>query len=104
MYLLLFRLLLKNRTHLYCTQLYQSKHEAQLIYLFENKMENQSVLLPQNEKFKAEYLNADNFYITFKTFKENLKDEGPIMVAKSIRDEIMNREKVSVSMNFISCI
>ena len=67
-------------------------------------MENQLVLLPQNEKFKAEYLNADNFYTTFKTFKENLKDEGPIMVAKSIRDEIMNREKVSVSMNFISCI
>ena len=64
-------------------------------------MENQSFSLPQNEKFKAEYLNADNFYITFKTFKENLNDEGPTLVAKSIRDEIMNREKVSVSITLI---
>ena len=79
-----------------------NKIEIGLLELnFENKMENQSFSLPQNEKFKAEYLNADNFYITFKTFKENLNDEGPTLVAKSIRDEIMNREKVSVSITLI---
>ena len=40
--------------------------------------------IQSDQKFEVEYLSADEYYRTFKVFKENLNERGPSLLVKAL--------------------
>lgn len=49
------------------------------------------------DMYKAEYMSADEFYKTFKIFKENLKEKGPDLVTQVLKSHEFAGTKIKVS-------
>ena len=49
------------------------------------------------EKFDVEYLSAEEFYRTFKVFKENLNEKGPALLVEAIENHQFQTSSLKVS-------
>ena len=62
-----------------------------LFFLYYEKMQVQTV----------NFMEADEFYRTFKTFKDQLKEDGPEMVTKIMENHLFDNENIKVKFRFI---
>ena len=53
--------------------------------------------MQNDEKFDVEYLSAEEFYRTFKVFKENLNEKGPALLVKAIESHQFQTSSLKVS-------
>ncbi len=44
------------------------------------------LVMSGDQKYEAEYMEADEFYQTFKVFKEHLKEEGPSLIVQEMKN------------------
>ena len=53
--------------------------------------------MQNDEKFDVEYLSAEEFYRTFKVFKENLNEKGPALLVEAIESHQFQTSSLKVS-------
>ena len=68
---------------------------AVLLSLFYNS-------LMMDKMYKAEYMSEEDFYKTFKVFKENLREKGPTVVSEALKNHRFASKQIKVRLIFSS--
>ena len=56
--------------------------------------------IQSDQKFEVEYLSADEYYRTFKVFKENLNERGPSLLVKALESHQFQTTSLKVGNLF----